>query len=1139
MNISKFDVLVLCFIVVIYGTRPCCGVQLTAYVSQSGLHGEVVFQQQPGGEGTVVVQTSLEAIDEQSQWSWVVRELPVFYSSIEDRCGDDKLGSITLNLDEVFGPLDLPANGSAELTTSGDQIMLTGAKGLWGKSLVLQMVDDSSRKACATITVSGNADEKVAEAKFFSPVAGSVFLCWVGSHHSGSTDTLLLTNLYHVVVPKDSKPVVTEHHWKIYTTDILDSEADKSRENCNFLQLVFDPVFSTTPGQAVGDLDSRIGKVKVAGNPRLPHSSVAGVYHDSGLTSVSVDLLSGQRSLYLVIFDARHHDSFLACAKIREIRPAVLKALIQSSGVKGEVTLSQRSPFDPTWIRMNLTSANEKHTGQVIKTSAYKIHELPPVPLPSVNVNENRCHKTGSVFNPSNIQEDQASGSQDTYAIGDLSGKHNMWQQEQSFAELGAQRWDIYLPMFGHHSVAHRSLVFYRRSESVAASSANSTDAPWICGTLTRYTAVDRGWKTPMSTAGVVFRYPTVGRIIFRQARDQPWTDTTVIIETLVHGDGTSLNNTADHRWAVHVEPRGKDYYNWTGRCLSAGEIYNPYKITFDPKETDSLCSLSHPGFCRLGDLSARHGTLNIAGRKANGEKLTRRLFTDLQLPLSGAASVMGRAFVLYDDNGPKARGERLACSTIYGIYRRKAVVKDWYGNGDITPMKGKIEFFQQTEYDVTDIEIALEGLNDNSGYHIHMTPVEGHLEFPCEDSSLYGHWNPLNVNPSLLPPPGTGTTDQYEMGDLSGKFGLLNGLVCLDVVYNDTQLPLFGTHAILGRSIIIHRKDRNMRWACSSIERGYAPGEARELRAIASFHHPLGYAYGYIRMTQLVYHDGSKSETIIEVNLRHPGKHDRNLTRDHNWAIFVNPVGVDATVKVQDTRCVAGGYRWNPYYTQLADPLNDELYHQECGPDNPLRCYVGDISGRLGTISLGDKRQVFTDSNFPLEGDVSAMGRSIVIFSKHRGGERFACANIEPDKDIIKYANIRKPPRFVVAQFIEDVREVMGLPEWMLTVDSRKTRTLHGGTCIQFLLHFKGPQANQLEQDFSRLLANGYLASPSLYNPGYVPSSKRKTHLSYRPCGSRDPNDKNTKRNGAFGGESHMELVYLPVIFIIVRHIV
>lgn len=51
--------------------------------------------------------------------------------------------------------------------------------------------------------------------------------------------------------------------------------------------------------------------------------------------------------------------------------------------------------------------------------------------------------------------------------------------------------------------------------------------------------------------------------------------------------------------------------------------------------------------------------------------------------------------------------------------------------------------------------------------------------------------------------------------------------------------------------------------------------------------------------------------------------------TRDHNWAIFVNPVGVDAAVKTQATRCVAGGYVWNPFYTQLADPLNVSNYFQ------------------------------------------------------------------------------------------------------------------------------------------------------------------------------------------------------------------
>lgn len=51
----------------------------------------------------------------------------------------------------------------------------------------------------------------------------------------------------------------------------------------------------------------------------------------------------------------------------------------------------------------------------------------------------------------------------------------------------------------------------------------------------------------------------------------------------------------------------------------------------------------------------------------------------------------------------------------------------------------------------------------------------------------------------------------------------------------------------------------------------------------------------------------------------------------------------------------------------------------------------------------------------FVPEGKVSAMGRSIVVLNKDFGSERFACANIEPDNDIIKYANIRKPPRFVV----------------------------------------------------------------------------------------------------------------------------
>lgn len=91
----------------------------------------------------------------------------------------------------------------------------------------------------------------------------------------------------------------------------------KARDNCNFLQFIFDPT-SSPAGQTVGDIDTRLGKVKIAINK---DSGAIGSFHDSELTPLPVDVVSGQRSLYLVIFDPNHEDSFLACAKIRHIVP--------------------------------------------------------------------------------------------------------------------------------------------------------------------------------------------------------------------------------------------------------------------------------------------------------------------------------------------------------------------------------------------------------------------------------------------------------------------------------------------------------------------------------------------------------------------------------------------------------------------------------------------------------------------------------------------------------------------------------------------------------------------------------------------------------------------------------------------------
>ncbi|XP_014088313.2 uncharacterized protein Rsod [Bactrocera oleae] len=1107
--------------------------QLIAYLSQHGLHGEITFRQVNATtvEINAKLETTLQYPDQ--VWSWGVRQFPVDYTDIdpESRCSGEQLGAQIVNFDDELDFLVLPGN---ESTTWYRDMTLIGETGIWGKSLVLTEVSSHTR-ICATITTIQMSVEHMAEARFNTPIAGSVHFRWLAPVDGADGDTLIYSDLYHIQAqpPNDdtSKPM-TRHSWKIFVTDIFKNDHHRTEDNCNFLQLVFDPQ-GYGENKGIGDLDARLGKISVAKNAlQMPQRAV---YRDDKFVLLPSDLSIPHRTLYLVLFDDQHPDNFLACTQIRHVEPLIYKTFLNSGGIKGEITFTQRSRFDPTFLNFTLESAgkqarfvNRKFAEDV---SAFRIHTLPPVPhrkgLPSY------CESTGGLYNPRELDKSTIPppgfGTQDQYPTGDLSGKlqsrnkdyyHNYLLPGAS-SELSGLYWDTFLPLQGLKSIAHRGMVIFTYNRTNVD---NITENPWSCSTITQYLK-NKLYQKPMYTAQVLLRYPVVGRVLFRQPVEEPWQDTTVIFEYLIHADGSTQNNTFEHRWAIHSNAPGKDFYDWQNRCLSTGNVFNPHKVQWGNRSLDDYCKPHLPTMCRVGALDTRVGKLTIAGRKKNAEKLSRLMFTDTNLPLSGRHNILGKSLVIYDDFGPVARGERLACSVIIGHVRRKVVAKDWYANGDELTVSGRLEITQQSEYDISNIEVQLKGLSENSGYHIHMTPVESNLEFPCEDTTLYGHWNPFDINVKSSPPPKQGTTDQYEMGDLSGKFGTLDELVQYEDAYNDTNLPLFGYNSVIGRSVVIHKKRRNARWACSTLERGYSPSEAREIRAIASFHHPTGYAYGYIKMTQLIHTDGSQSETVIEVKLRHPGKNDRNMTHNHNWQIFVNPVGVDAAVKPTITRCVAGGYVWNPYYTQLADPLNRDLYEQECGPDNPLRCYVGDVGARLGTINLGVERVVFIDSNFPLERPVGAIGRSIVIFGPEYSSERFACANIEPDHNVFKYVNLQKPPRFVVAQFLEELRSVMGIPEWMLDVDARKTKELHGGACIQMIIHFKGPIAHRLEMDMSRLIAAGRLDAPSLFIPGYV-NTKRKATISYRTCGVRDPNEKRTKTfYGSFTNSSNRSL--------------
>jgi hypothetical protein len=52
-----------------------------------------------------------------------------------------------------------------------------------------------------------------------------------------------------------------------------------------------------------------------------------------------------------------------------------------------------------------------------------------------------------------------------------------------------------------------------------------------------------------------------------------------------------------------------------------------------------------------------------------------------------------------------------------------------------------------------------------------------------------------------------TGTADQYQLGALGDKYGLLEDMKSINTFYNETQLTLYGPYSILGRSVVLHKK--------------------------------------------------------------------------------------------------------------------------------------------------------------------------------------------------------------------------------------------------------------------------------------------------------------------------------------------
>ena len=84
-------------------------------------------------------------------------------------------------------------------------------------------------------------------------------------------------------------------------------------------------------------------------------------------------------------------------------------------------------------------------------------------------------------------------------------------------------------------------------------------------------------------------------------------------------------------------------------------------------------------------------------------------------------------------------------------------------------------------------------------------------------------------MDKSASPSIATGSVDQYEVGDLSGKFGDLKGQDRVQGTFVDPSLCLWGPNSVLGRSVVIHHSPVPHRWVCANIELDHKERNAKQ----------------------------------------------------------------------------------------------------------------------------------------------------------------------------------------------------------------------------------------------------------------------------------------------------------------------
>ena len=374
---------------------------------------------------------------------------------------------------------------------------------------------------------------------------------------------------------------------------------------------------------------------------------------------------------------------------------------------------------------------------------------------------------------------------------GDLGGKFGPLNTTTAMME----HTDAFLSLYGPRSIVGRSIVIHSEDGS-------------------RFVCANIGYPEADDSSAVIlqspFRKGFVGNVFFRQ--HAPGSKTASVYANLFRaGDSAGGAPSVGHSWDVHQRAAASDVFN----CSGVGPLYNPL-MGLGPSDPgyDANCTTERQTECAVGDLTGKGGLLPVDA--SNNSKL---FYTDVYLPLKesmiggGDVSIDNRSLVILQG---EEDSNTLACAGVLP-YRTLRAVARFNANG----VEGYVRMTQDSLFDDTKVSVRLSGLQGIAGgYHIHDYPIgpdgvgsgEG-----CAPRFTGGHWNPRGI--VYIDGEDLVTSDQYEFGDLSGKFGSLEDMNEIDATFSDPNIPLSGKDGVIGRSIVIHLHSDGSRWVCANIE--------------------------------------------------------------------------------------------------------------------------------------------------------------------------------------------------------------------------------------------------------------------------------------------------------------------------------